>query len=77
MNIKPELIEKIIEEYLHLSKTKIKELEDKVEEHKKRREKTITLSIQLDNLTEKYNEVTNGNEILKTKIRELENKSNS
>ncbi|MGL4864830.1 MAG: hypothetical protein ACRC4T_17180 [Cetobacterium sp.] len=77
MNIKPELIEKIIEEYLHLSKTKIKELEDKVEENQKRRDKTVTLSIQLDNLTEQYNEITNENEILKTKIRELENKSNS
>ncbi|MHA5066633.1 hypothetical protein [Cetobacterium somerae] len=71
-----EFIEKIIEGYFYLSKTKINELEKKLEESESLSKKLKNLSIQYKKLIEKYNQVTNENKILKAKIRELESREN-
>lgn len=72
-----EFIEKIIEGYFYLSKTKINELEKKLEESENLSKKLKNLSIQYKKLIEKCNQVTNENKILKAKIRELESRENS
>lgn len=69
-------IEKIIEDYFYLSKTKINELEKMLEESKDLSKKLRNISIQYKNLIEKYNQITDENKILKAKIRELESREN-
>ena len=71
-----EFIEKIIEGYFYLSKTKINELEKKLEESESLSKKLKNISIQYKNLIEKYNQITDENKILKAKIRELESREN-
>lgn len=69
-------IEKIIEGYFYLSKTKINELEKMLEESESLSKKLKNISIQYKNLIEKYNQITDENKILKAKIRELESREN-